>query len=80
MADEIEARPAPVPSWVDMVPPTSWGPFEPTAPTCNEPSPSNAMLCILPTSGDLPHYFQQHLGTDRHGNFRGWPDKRKTVL
>lgn len=80
MAEDLDLRPASVPSWVDMVPPHTIGPSYPADPMCDEPSPTGVMLCILPTSRGLPHYFQQHLGLDRHGNFRGWPDTRKTVL
>lgn len=42
---------------------------------CGEPSPGGKMLCDLPRT-DLWHHMGQHLGQDRHGNFRGWRDRR----
>lgn len=63
-------------AWVDLIPVRSQHDLDYAPLACGEPSPSGAMLCDLPAT-EVGHYFGQHLGTDRHGNFRGWPDKRK---
>lgn len=63
-------------AWLDLVTPNTGDVEFPRPPACGMPSPTNAMLCDLPTTYGNRHEFAQHLGTDRRGNLRGWPDKR----
>lgn len=63
-------------AWLELAPVDRYGDPYRVIPICDIPSPTNVMLCILPESGDLQHHFEQHLGIDKHGNFRGWADKR----
>ena len=62
-------------AWLDVVPVDRYGDPGRQFPICDEPSPTGRMLCILPRT-DLYHHHGQHLGLDRHGNFRGWTDRR----
>lgn len=64
-------------AWVDLVRVRPDYPLE-VVPACGEPSPSGAMLCDLPRT-KVGHFMGQHLGVDRNGNFRGWPDKRTAL-
>jgi hypothetical protein len=62
-------------SWIDLVAPYTSDVETTRPPACEMPSPSGAMLCDLPKT-QIGHHFGQHLGIDRWGNLRGWPDKR----
>lgn len=73
-AEPDDALP-PMEAMADLLPIDRYGDPDRIVPACDEPSPTGVMLCFLPRT-TYRHSMGQHLGLDRHDNYRGWKDKR----